>query len=134
MERMRVNLLCVDDSATFRTILNLAFVGWSNAGHIKIMAESSEAVTELQAAYNGGNPYDVIILDIEMGPPNGIELAKQIRLLSSYRSTPIYFLTSTDDDSLIHTARIVGATVIQKNRRIGDALLDALTENFAMAL
>lgn len=131
---MKLNILCVDDSATFRTILNLAFVGWSQARHVKVIADSTEAVSELLRAYNDGTAYDIIVLDIEMGPPNGIELARQIRLLSSYRTTPVYFLTSTQNENLIHTAKLLGADVVQKSRHIGDQLLEALTQKFAVAV
>jgi len=125
----KINLLCVDDSTTFRTLLTLSFVGWERAKHVKVLADSKQAVMDLLEARTSGEPYDVIILDIEMGPPNGIDLAKQIKMISTYRLTPIYFLTSTQDSELLSEAAELGE-VVQKNRRVGDELLEVITAKF----
>jgi CheY-like chemotaxis protein len=60
-------------------------------------------------------PYDLIVLDVEMPGMDGFTLCKKIRALNQYRRTPIIFVTSHNDfESRIHSVLSGGDDLISK--------------------
>lgn len=43
------------------------------------------------------NPYDLVILDVEMPEINGFDLCKKLRILPAYMDTPVIYVTSLSD-------------------------------------
>ncbi len=70
--------ICDDDAAASRYALSLAQRWAAARGHCLTCEEYSSAEGYLFAHPNGGN-LDILLLDIEMGGINGVELARTLR-------------------------------------------------------
>lgn len=68
--------LVVDDNATNRRILEEMLKSWTLVPHL--VESGVEALTELQRAANGGNPYRLILLDCMMPGMDGFSLAELV--------------------------------------------------------
>jgi two-component system sensor histidine kinase/response regulator len=84
--------LVVDDNATNRLLLHHQLGAWS-------MRESGVksgplALDALEAAVASGDPYKLVILDMQMPIMDGHTLAQQIRDRPSLRDTPLLMMTS----------------------------------------
>jgi two-component system, OmpR family, alkaline phosphatase synthesis response regulator PhoP len=87
---MGKRILVVDDD---RDILDLLEYNLEKEGfHVRTLDESSHAL-EVAKKYNP----DLIVLDIMMPAPNGIELCKLFREKPSFRDTYIFFLTARSE-------------------------------------
>ncbi|XMB73196.1 LytTR family DNA-binding domain-containing protein [Mycoplasmatota bacterium WC30] len=74
---MRICL--VDDDSTQLDYLKLIIEKWANKRNINTDINFYHSAEEMLFENNESYPYDMIILDIQMGKINGIELAKKIR-------------------------------------------------------
>ncbi|MDY7021139.1 MAG: response regulator [Cyanobacteriota bacterium] len=81
-------LLIVDDNATNRQVLTLQTQSWGM--FTKTAANCAEALTLLKQ----GEPWDVVLLELQMPDCNGFSLAQEIRQLSQYKQLPLVLLTS----------------------------------------
>jgi two-component system alkaline phosphatase synthesis response regulator PhoP len=89
-KKRRYRLLVVDDD---QDILELLRYNLEKEGYkVKLVADSSKAITVVKEF----DP-DLIILDIMMPHPNGIELCRDIQKLSSFRDIYIFFLTAKSE-------------------------------------
>jgi CheY-like chemotaxis protein/HPt (histidine-containing phosphotransfer) domain-containing protein len=71
-----LRVLVVDDNATHREILQEMFSGW----RMQATAVSSvgSALEELRRAVRAGEPYQLLLADAVMPPPDGFALAEQV--------------------------------------------------------
>ena len=74
---MRICL--VDDDSTQLEYLKLIIEKWANKSDIDTHINYYHSAEEMLFENNESYPFDMIILDIQMGKINGIELAKRIR-------------------------------------------------------
>jgi two-component system, sensor histidine kinase and response regulator len=87
-----LHVLIVDDNATNRTILNKQITSW---GMRNEEAESAErALERMYAAVDEGDPYDLVILDMQMPETDGMELARIIKADPTLSSSHLVMLTS----------------------------------------
>mgnify|MGYP000964653890 CR=1 FL=1 len=117
-----MKFLSVDDSSTMRKIISLALKG---AGHTVEEAENGkDALEKLK-----GGPVDCIILDINMPEMNGIEFLKARKSVPHASGTPVFVLTTQDEESLKQEALSLGAKgfIIKPFQK--DALLAAISGN-----
>ncbi len=70
-------VLIVDDNATNRRILTLQTQMWEMLS--QDVASPTAVLQQIQKASHDGNPFDVIILDMQMPGMDGVTLAKEIR-------------------------------------------------------
>ncbi len=85
-------VLIVDDNATNRMILNEMFLNW---GMLPTQAESGElALAELHSAYAKGEPFGLIVSDVNMPEMSGYEFIEQVRGDLNVVRTPVVVLTS----------------------------------------
>jgi two-component system, chemotaxis family, chemotaxis protein CheY len=106
-----MRLLIVDDSELIRKVTRLAFPG------TKYDLEEAEngygALAQLSLAQQ---PFDVIVLDLQMPDMNGVEFIEALRQRPLHRDTPIVIASSEKEDSaLLQAARGLGvAAVVRK--------------------
>jgi len=74
---MRICL--VDDDSTQLDYLKLIIEKWGNKINVNVNINFYHSSEEMMFENDGSYPYDMIVLDIQMGEINGIELAKTIR-------------------------------------------------------
>jgi len=85
-------VLIVDDNATNRRILLDILHNW---GMLPMAAESAEqALTFLKEAHSRGEPFRLVISDVNMPDVDGFMLAQQIRDDADLRPIPMIMLTS----------------------------------------
>lgn len=77
-------LIClVDDDSTQLDYLKILIGKWANMHHLQVEINFYHSAEEMLFEHDQSYPYDLIILDIQMGRINGIELAKRIRKIDS---------------------------------------------------
>lgn len=81
-------LLVVDDNATNRRIMSLQAQAWG------MIPDASESPSDALRRIAGGEPFDVIVLDMNMPEMDGIELAGGIRALGDKGRIPLVLLSS----------------------------------------
>ena len=86
--------LIVEDNATNRRILQTQVSSWDMPCEVAETGE--EALSLLQAAAQGGQPYDLALLDMKLPGINGFELARTIKADPSLASVTLVMLTSMD--------------------------------------
>lgn len=121
-------VLCVDDSPTFRAVLHFAFAKYPDVEIVKITESPMETVSEAVHSAHEGKPYEAILLDIQMGPPDGVKVARILRKNSAYKTAPIFFLTATTKVETLREAGELGI-VIQKERRSANDLVDEIADH-----
>ena len=70
--------------------------------------------------------FDLLLLDWRMGPPDGLALLGQLRLLPGLASTPAILVTAYDDDQLQAQAQAVGFEAVLVKPISASMLNDAL--------
>lgn len=92
---MTYKIAICDDNSADTDYLSSLIKGWAaETGRIIDIATFSSAEAFL-FNYEDNKNYDILMLDIEMGQMNGVELAKKIR--SSDREVQIIFITGYND-------------------------------------
>lgn len=72
--------------------------GW----RVKACADGALALEEIE----GGNNYDLLILDNSLPGMSGLELVRRARRLTHRRRTPIIMLSATDGAKAAHNAGV----------------------------
>jgi PAS domain S-box-containing protein len=85
-------ILIVDDNATNRAILQQQVTPWGL--HADTAENAIDALERLRAGANGGNPYDLAILDMQMPGGDGLQLARTIKAEPNLAGTRLLLLTS----------------------------------------
>jgi two-component system, sensor histidine kinase and response regulator len=85
-------MLIVDDNATTRQLLNYHAENWKMVAATAGTPE--EALGLLRAGAEGGCPFDVVVLDLQMPGMDSLSLAQQIRSTPQMRDTRLLMLTS----------------------------------------
>ncbi|MGB2985207.1 MAG: response regulator [Phycisphaerae bacterium] len=87
-------ILVVDDNATNRRVLQVILESWECA---TVPASSGpEALECAKAAYAEGNPFDAVLLDVQMPDMNGLEVECALREDPGSGNPKIIFLSSLD--------------------------------------
>lgn len=85
-------LCIVDDHATNRRILELYAAKWGMQA--KSFASGAEALLQLHADAESGQPADLAVLDMQMPDGNGLDLARRIKADPILRRTHVILLAS----------------------------------------
>ncbi len=86
--------VCDDDPASVTYIHDLAR-RWAAARETAVSLESFPSAESFLFQFTAHNDYDILLLDIEMGNMNGIELARAVR--TKNKEIPIIFITGYSD-------------------------------------
>jgi len=97
------SILAVDDSASMRQMVSFTLKG---AGYDVI--EAADGVEALNIARGKG--VNLVITDVNMPKMDGISLIKQLRMLPSYRFTPLLMLTTESSPEKKQQGKAAGAT------------------------
>ncbi len=94
---MDYTIAVVDDSAQDRVYVSALVRQWAGEkGHVAIVKEFPSAEAFLFAREDGPEA-DMLLLDIEMGAMNGVDLAKELRRGQANRAVQLIFITGFPD-------------------------------------
>lgn len=100
---MSKTILCVDDSASMRQMVNLTLTG---GGYTVVEAvDGRDGLTKA-----GSLTADMVITDLNMPNMDGLSFIRELRTMGSYKGVPIVFLTTESDDGKKNEAKVAGAT------------------------
>jgi len=103
-----IGVLVVDDHEVVRRGLR-AFLGSEPDMHVVGEAEGgAEALDVLASMVSHGRRPDVIVMDLQMAPIDGIEATRQVRAL--YRDVAVVALSSFAEEERVHAALNAGAS------------------------
>ena len=106
----RLRLLIVEDSVLIRKVSRLAFPGAEF--DIEEAENGYGALAQLSLAQQ---PFDVIVLDLQMPDMNGVEFLRALQQRPLHRVTPVVVATSEGEDSeLLKEARRLGVFAVIK--------------------
>ena len=92
---MEINIAICDDEH-HQTEYNKMLVNkWANENNLKINIKMFDSAENFKSAWSENKNYDMLLLDIEMGRQNGMELAREIR--QSDNKLVIIFITGYVD-------------------------------------
>lgn len=83
--------ICEDEAAQIKKLTGLVSAWAAQANH-SVSIHPFSSAEEFLFEHDGGSPFDILLLDVEMRSISGIALAKQIR--KNDRRTEIIFVTS----------------------------------------
>jgi two-component system chemotaxis response regulator CheY len=105
-----MRLLIVEDSDLIRKVTRLAFPSRQHELH-----EAENGRKALEMLTSVGEPFDAIVLDLQMPDMNGVEFLRELRHRPRHAATPIVVATSESDSSpLLQEARELGITAVLK--------------------
>lgn len=108
-----MNILIVDHSKVFRTVLDKMVTGLGHRGFAVETAE--EALDWLQR-----EPINIVCAALTLPGVDGITLCQRMRAMPQYQKTPFILLTSTEDQRLRHEAFEAGVTEIESRTEAGE--------------
>lgn len=122
--RDRIKVFVVDDHAVVRRGLQAFFESEPDLEVVGAADGGTQALDLLERLEAQGRRPDVVVMDMQMRPLNGIESTRLIR--ARYDDVAVVVLTSYADDELVHGALEAGAS--------GYVLKDADTDEVAAAV
>jgi len=95
-ELKNMKVLIIDDNLTNRRILEGQL---KNVVSSITLADNGPAgLIEMGKAYNAGNPFDLLLLDVQMPLMDGWEVAQQIYRNENFRHTKIFVMSSASNN------------------------------------
>jgi two-component system chemotaxis response regulator CheY len=101
-------ILVVDDFETIRVVLKRCFaeLGYTN---IEEAADGEEAFGKIQAAQAAGQPYQLILSDLNMPKVTGVELLAKVKKVPELFNIPFVMVTAESEQKFVIQALSLGA-------------------------
>jgi CheY-like chemotaxis protein len=120
LDRRSKTILGVDDAREIQTLLHAII---TNAGYSYVSADNADrAMSEVVSR----NPFDVILLDVEMPGVDGYTLCGRIRKHPKGKSVPIVFLTFHNTAVDVEKCKLAGGNAFITKPFTGKTLLQHL--------
>ena len=120
--KRRVRLLCVEDNATHRRMIDLMLA--STGIDVDFAENGSEAVEAYQV-----NEYDAVLMDMQMPVMGGVQAVREIRQMEdgfALTHTPILFLSGMDANDAVDLGMEAGGDGHLSKPFTSEALFGAL--------
>lgn len=103
------HILVVDDSLNIR---RLVVDSLNRMGFTKITAaeDAVEAFNKLNAAAESGRPVQLVLSDLNMPGPSGLDFLKQVRSNDSYTTLPFILVTTESEKGSVIEAAMAGVS------------------------
>lgn len=101
--------LVVDDSINIRQIIceNLRRLGFSK---METAGDANEAFGKLVQFSKGPTPFTLILSDLNMPGPSGIDFLKQIRETDKFKELPFILITTESEKQAVIQAAMAGVS------------------------
>ncbi len=101
--------LVVDDSINIRQIIceNLRRLGFSK---METAGDANEAFGKLVQFSKGSTPFTLILSDLNMPGPSGIDFLKQIREIDKFKELPFILITTESEKQAVIQAAMAGVS------------------------
>ena len=76
---MEINIAVCDDEAEQTEYIKMLVSKWADENNIEINIAMFENAENFKSAWSENKKYDILLLDIQMGGQNGVELARELR-------------------------------------------------------
>jgi len=93
--QMDIRIALCDDEKHQRDYLMLLTGQWANQNNIKAQTDPYESAEQFKMMREDSTPYDILLLDIQMGGQDGVSLAKELRAQND--NLIIIFITGMPD-------------------------------------
>lgn len=102
-------ILVVDDSMNIRNIIceNLRALGYKN---IITAADSNEGYLKLNQSGQNGDPVGLVLSDLNMPGPSGLDFLKQVRSIEKYSKLPFVLVTTESEKGAVIEAAVAGVS------------------------
>jgi PAS domain S-box-containing protein len=117
-------VLIVDDNAVTRRVTSEQAVSWKVRA--SVAASAAEALTELRAGVDSGDPYDIALVDAHMPEADGFALAKTIKADPTLRSVALILCASVLDKNVEEQCHEAGFAAFVTKPVGPSALLDEI--------
>lgn len=104
-----LGLLLVDDQKAARLLLK-SFLGRIGVGKVEEATDSLEAMRILMQTGSAQSPFNALFISLEMREMTGLELIRNIRLLTGWTDIPIVVVSEDPDQTRVHESIAAGAT------------------------
>ena len=103
------HILVVDDSLNIR---RLVVDSLNRMGFTKITAaeDAVEAFNKLNAAAESGKPVQLVLSDLNMPGPSGLDFLKQVRSNDAYTTLPFLLVTTESEKGSVIEAAMAGVS------------------------
>jgi two-component system chemotaxis response regulator CheY len=103
------NILVVDDSANIRQIIadNLRRLGYSR---IETAGDANDAFMKLVRNSKGTSPFTLILSDLNMPGPSGLDFLKQVRETEIFKEIPFIMITTESEKPAVIQAAVSGVS------------------------
>ena len=103
------NILVVDDSIHMRRLIAdvIYELGFRN---LVTASDANEALKLVTLNFKQKNPFDVILSDLNMPGPNGIDFLKQIRMSKAFKDLPFILITTESEKAAVLDAAVNGVS------------------------
>jgi signal transduction histidine kinase/DNA-binding response OmpR family regulator len=102
----QVRILVVDDNSTNRLSLRELLNSWQVQS--TVLDSGCEVVQTLEAAIDENNPFDLVLLDLQMPEMDGFETTQNIRRSEKAKQTRVVMLSSCDASAFAEQVRDLG--------------------------
>ena len=102
-------ILAVDDNETNRRLIQLMLSNWRMEP--TVVESGEQALAALDRAKNAGQPFALLITDLNMPEMDGLDLVERVRASAQHRDIPALLLTSTglaDESARCDELRVSG--------------------------
>ena len=103
------NILVVDDSANIRQIItdNLRRLGFTN---METANDANDAYVKLVRHSKGPAPFNLILSDLNMPGPSGLDFLKQTRETEPFKEIPFIMITTESEKQAVIQAAVSGVS------------------------
>ncbi len=103
------HILVVDDSINIRNIVcdNLKRLGFSK---METAPDANDAFSKLVSYSKTPNPVTLILSDLNMPGPSGIDFLKQVREIDKFKELPFVLITTESEKQAVIQAALAGVS------------------------
>jgi signal transduction histidine kinase/DNA-binding response OmpR family regulator len=126
----RLRVLAADDNPASRQIMHDVFAGWGM--NVDLVASGHEALAAIDAADQGGKPYELVLLDWKMPGMDGMQVVEEMRVAQYQGARPkTLIVTAYGADDFVNHAQDGDIAAFLTKPVVPRTLIDTIIDVFA---